>query len=193
MAGRALGQWAQLTSIIINFICLLGVAVASGIFVSYELTQLKNTVTEHLHDAFPSHKNKFYLSIYLVAAVLVFVLMFPISLCKRISGIKVLSFITLLMTITFLIISFLSLFLYLPKPPSMKNIDWFNFDFFTTIQAFSLQLYPLMVQINLQPIMEDLSQPTLRREMKAFFCHQLIVSISLGLIGTFGYILYVGG
>ena len=50
-----------------------------------------------------------------------------------------------------------------------------------------------MIQINLLPIMEDLHDPTIRRSMQVFFFHHLVVSVSLGLIGTFGYILYAGG
>ena len=129
----------------------------------------------------------------MVTTVLIFGLMFPLSLCRRISGIKVLSFITLLSTLVFLVISLLSLFLYLPRLPSFRNVKWFVLDLLSILKAFPIQLYPLMVQINLLPIMEDLYNPTLKRELKAFFLHQLLVTLALGLIGSFGYILFAGG
>ena len=98
-----------------------------------KLIQLKNTITEHLHDAFPAHKDQFYLSKELVSGVLVFGFMFPFSLCRRLSGIKLLSSLTLLSTLAFLVFSFLSLFLYLPEPPAFDKLVWFHFDFFSLI------------------------------------------------------------
>ena len=104
----------------------------------------------------------------------------------KVSCIKYISYFTSAISVLYLPISCWGLASFVI--PDVKAVVFFNMDIENVQIAFTLFLYPLLFQPNIQTIFKEMERPTVRRTTLTLIMDSAIVYVTYCLIGIIGYL-----
>lgn len=176
------GKFVSSLMAVMNCICLMGAGVAGVVF-------NKNVAAESVKVSYEGggkEPPELLTQSWVWALVFIWGTLFPPLTCPRVSCIKYISYITSGLCVLYIFIVVWGVF-HFPRP-SPSDVDYFKPDVESVQIAFTLFLYPLLYQPNIQTIFHELERPTIRRTTVALTLDTAIVFVTYLIIGLLGYI-----
>lgn len=120
------------------------------------------------------------------ALIFIWGTLFPPLTCPRVSCIKYISYLTSALCVLYAIVALWAVFVF-PRPKA-HEVDYVKLDIEGVQIAFTLFLYPLLYQPNIQIIFHELERPTIKRTTITLSIDTAIVFFTYLTIGVLGYL-----
>ena len=183
LAKKTYGRCAEAPVAILNSLCLLGSGVSATVFNKNVAKALVLHVWENPNKLLLN--GSFWVLFFIMGGVV------PFLTCPRISGMRILAYITTAIILIFGLLSIIGLFV--QGNPKASEIEWFKPEPTPMLIALVIYNYPLMIQVSILPVFKELKNYTINRGTKVVFLDSLFIIVLFFAIALFGYLTFING